>query len=810
MSRAMKADEIDEFEKKFGYKPTALRDARSTCSRSTSTRTTRSQSLTLQQVDAIFSKTRKGGARQGHPHLGRPRPDRRVGEQADQPLRPQLGLGHLRLLQGARALQGRLQGHRQGAAGQLGGRAGRRRATSTASATAASATRPPTCARCRSPRRRAASSSRPTPEQRLRGRVPARALPLRLRQLQARAADSIRCAREFVRYVFSKQGQEAVVKDGYFPVTASDRRRRRSKALGLAGARPATPGRPAGEERDPASEPRRRVRGLHAAIARDTARDARRRRVARVAGSRVARLRDHDRRHRHDRRRHDDLRVPRVGSSCRSSAARTSSAPRAARARRRRDARRGRSHARRSTSTACSRWTLDAGRRGCARSAVATDARSRERRGSFAGRRRRPSRVRHRRRPRSPSASRTASVRVGTHRLRVASSSTPDALPEPSRRSAPGERATLGDGACSCALAATASSAGRARVDASDEPRRGRVERRGRALDSIGALRRRGDALCVAADARRRRCVLERDRAHEEPADRRGDGRASPRRRCPTRARERRRAARVLLRVSERGDLVYLAWARRHACARFDCATSSSRALAEERRPRRRTRRDAHVRSAFLIGRTTLIVGRLARAACAAGSGRSRRTRRHADGIAGALAHELAPHAAPRSPRSRRRRATRLFADGRRDGTRARRATMTSEQIVAEASRSARRAGRARSRSRRRTTASSRSAARRARALSTSTRAHPEVALARDLRPVWYEGYAGPAHVWQSSAGTRRLRAQARPRAAGLRDAQGDVLLAALRVPLALLAALYTSEFLHPRVARARSSRRSR
>ena len=27
--------------------------------------------------------------------------------------------------------------------------------------------------------------------------------------------------REFVKYVFSKQGQEAVVKDGYFPVTAA-------------------------------------------------------------------------------------------------------------------------------------------------------------------------------------------------------------------------------------------------------------------------------------------------------------------------------------------------------------------------------------------------------------------------------------------------------------------------------------------------------------------------------------------------------------------------------------------------------------
>ena len=42
MSRPMKDEEIDAFEKKHGYKPTAVR-TRSTCSPSTSTRTTRSR-----------------------------------------------------------------------------------------------------------------------------------------------------------------------------------------------------------------------------------------------------------------------------------------------------------------------------------------------------------------------------------------------------------------------------------------------------------------------------------------------------------------------------------------------------------------------------------------------------------------------------------------------------------------------------------------------------------------------------------------------------------------------------------------------
>ena len=44
MSRAMKPTEIDEFEKKYGYKPTAAADRRTTPWPSTSTRTTRSRS----------------------------------------------------------------------------------------------------------------------------------------------------------------------------------------------------------------------------------------------------------------------------------------------------------------------------------------------------------------------------------------------------------------------------------------------------------------------------------------------------------------------------------------------------------------------------------------------------------------------------------------------------------------------------------------------------------------------------------------------------------------------------------------------
>lgn len=61
MSREMKAKEIDDFEKKFGYKPARVRVAVDSLAVFVH-KDNPLQCLTLQQVDAIFSKTRKGGA----------------------------------------------------------------------------------------------------------------------------------------------------------------------------------------------------------------------------------------------------------------------------------------------------------------------------------------------------------------------------------------------------------------------------------------------------------------------------------------------------------------------------------------------------------------------------------------------------------------------------------------------------------------------------------------------------------------------------------------------------------------------------
>ena len=60
MSRKMKSKEIDEFEKQFGYRPTELRTSIDMLAVYVH-KDNPIKGLTLQQIDAVFSKTRKGG-----------------------------------------------------------------------------------------------------------------------------------------------------------------------------------------------------------------------------------------------------------------------------------------------------------------------------------------------------------------------------------------------------------------------------------------------------------------------------------------------------------------------------------------------------------------------------------------------------------------------------------------------------------------------------------------------------------------------------------------------------------------------------
>ena len=69
MSREMKDKEIEAFEKKFGYKPTAIRVAIDALSVFVH-KDNPIKGLTMEQVDAIFSSTRKCGAKEDVTHWG--------------------------------------------------------------------------------------------------------------------------------------------------------------------------------------------------------------------------------------------------------------------------------------------------------------------------------------------------------------------------------------------------------------------------------------------------------------------------------------------------------------------------------------------------------------------------------------------------------------------------------------------------------------------------------------------------------------------------------------------------------------------
>ncbi len=77
---------------------------------------------------------------------------------------------------------------------------------------------------------------------------------------------------------------------------------------------------------------------------------------------------------------------------------------------------------------------------------------------------------------------------------------------------------------------------------------------------------------------------------------------------------------------------------------------------------------------------------------------------------------------------------------------------------------------------------------------------HPEASLGALLRPVWYEGYRSPEHSWQSSSGTDEFEPKLGlwPLVFGTIKATFYSML--FGVPIALMAAIYTSEFLRPEV----------
>ncbi len=75
---------------------------------------------------------------------------------------------------------------------------------------------------------------------------------------------------------------------------------------------------------------------------------------------------------------------------------------------------------------------------------------------------------------------------------------------------------------------------------------------------------------------------------------------------------------------------------------------------------------------------------------------------------------------------------------------------------------------------------------------------HPETTFATLLKPVWYEGYEAPGHVWQSSSGADDFEAKFGLLPLIFGTLKGTLYAMLVAVPLALLGAIYTSMFMHP------------
>ena len=77
---------------------------------------------------------------------------------------------------------------------------------------------------------------------------------------------------------------------------------------------------------------------------------------------------------------------------------------------------------------------------------------------------------------------------------------------------------------------------------------------------------------------------------------------------------------------------------------------------------------------------------------------------------------------------------------------------------------------------------------------------HPEATVRSIFAKVWYEGNREPKHVWQSSSGTDTFEAKYGLVPLIFGTIKATIYSMLFGVPLALLAAIYTSEFLHSRL----------
>lgn len=77
---------------------------------------------------------------------------------------------------------------------------------------------------------------------------------------------------------------------------------------------------------------------------------------------------------------------------------------------------------------------------------------------------------------------------------------------------------------------------------------------------------------------------------------------------------------------------------------------------------------------------------------------------------------------------------------------------------------------------------------------------HPEINLQQVFGKIWYEGYTEPAHVWQSSSGTDDFEPKYGLMPLIFGTIKATVYSLLFGVPLAILAAVYTSEIMEPKL----------
>ncbi|HJS58866.1 MAG TPA: ABC transporter permease subunit [Vicinamibacteria bacterium] len=77
---------------------------------------------------------------------------------------------------------------------------------------------------------------------------------------------------------------------------------------------------------------------------------------------------------------------------------------------------------------------------------------------------------------------------------------------------------------------------------------------------------------------------------------------------------------------------------------------------------------------------------------------------------------------------------------------------------------------------------------------------HPEISWAALFGKVWYEGYAKPEYVWQSTGGTDDFETKFSLVPLVFGTIKGTLYALLFAIPIAIMGALYTSQFMHPKV----------